>query len=176
MRPIRVVYRMVWWGGRVGSHLSRTSWQGRCQASPRALSAQAWAVSDLHTHTTQRLLKQVPPKSKSSVWTAPTGKERPHVPTKRVLCEPLITLQAEPNILPFDPGDSCHMDVLRWQQVDSLQFRSLFETVLALLLAHKQKREKNNYSIILIHSLHNYFPFILIQKSRHHRCWRICSL
>ena len=31
-----------------------------------------------------------------------------------------LTFQAEPNILPFDPGDSRHVNVLRWQRVDGL--------------------------------------------------------
>lgn len=59
---------------------------------------------------------------------------------------PPITFQAEPNILPFDLGHSCHMDILRWQRVDSLQFHGLFETVLGLLLADKQRGGKKNHS------------------------------
>lgn len=145
MRAVRAHYRLVWWGRRGGSHLSRTSWRERCRASPRALSAQAWAVSDLrartHTHQYKDSENRILQRLHSFVWTRQTGIERARFQTKRVLCVPHITLQAQPNILPFDPGDSCHVDILRWQQVDSLQLRSLFETVLALLLAHKQKRE-----------------------------------
>lgn len=60
-----------------------------------------------------------------------------HAKQKNICWEPPITFQAEPNILPFDPGDSCHMDILRWQRVDGLQFHALFEAVVILILAEK---------------------------------------
>lgn len=65
---------------------------------------------------------------------------------KYTFCVNSITFQAEPNILAFDLGDSCHMDILRWQRVDSLQFHGLFETVLGLLLADKHRGGKKNHS------------------------------
>lgn len=60
-----------------------------------------------------------------------------------IFSPPHLTFQAEPNVLPFDLGDCCHMNVLRWQRVDSLQFHGLFEDVVTLLLAGKQREGEN---------------------------------
>lgn len=50
-------YLRVWWGRRVDSRLSHTSWRGKCLASPHEQSALAWAASVLQTHTHARLLE-----------------------------------------------------------------------------------------------------------------------
>lgn len=67
---------------------------------------------------------------------------------KHLLWEYRLTFQAEPNILPFDAGDSCHMDILRWQWIDSLQFHGLFEAVVILVLAGEQSKGLFLYSYI----------------------------
>lgn len=91
-------------------------------------------------------------KSNSSMWSCFNkngGLHRQEMTTwrqKTTFCVPPITFQAEPDILPFDLGDCCHMDILRWQRVDSLQFHGLFETVLGLLLAEKEREGKKNHS------------------------------